>query len=136
MEQMMLVSIRIAVLLVWGFWILCYWDAGIGLVKNITRSFHSSMLFYDRYFIIGLVVLSNIILWTGYLQVTGRLQMLQAAYSVCFHLLGGIMVLIGAAGTFWCRRQMQASWSAHTALVGNHLVECPLRIGDDHPLYS
>ena len=124
-------------LITWLVWLIVYWGIGVGLVSNFLRAFHSSRFSYDRFFILGLVILSNIILWTGYLILRGRiLDPLPSGWFVLI-LAGVLMVLIGMLGTFWCRRQMKDSWSAHTTLVENHrLVDSGPYSIVRHPIYA
>jgi protein-S-isoprenylcysteine O-methyltransferase Ste14 len=47
------------------------------------------------------------------------------------------MLIVGASGTFWCRRQMRDSWSAHTTLVENHrLIDSGPYSIIRHPIYA
>jgi len=128
--------IRWSSLLIWLLWLILYWGAGVGLISNFLRAFQSNRFFYDRYFIIGLVLLSNIILWSGYFLLSDRIAPSLSPDSPLV-LAGGPLVFVGALGTFWCRRQMRDSWSAHTALVENHrLVDSgPYRVVR-HPIYA
>lgn len=126
-----------ATLTVWALWLLLYWGAGVGLVSNFFRSFRSSMFFYDRFFILGLVALSNVILWTGCLILLGRISNPLSDVLDFITFVGGVMLITGTAGTFWCRRQMRASWSAHTSLVPNHrLVDHGPYQVVRHPIYA
>lgn len=108
---------RWATLIVWSLWLILYWDAGVGLASNLIRSFKATIYFYDRYFIIGLVVLSNIILWTGYLILRKHILDPLPEPKMGVIMAGITMVIIGALGTFWRRQQMQAPWSAHTHVL-------------------
>jgi len=124
-------------LLIWFFWLILYWGIGVGLVSNFLRAFHSNRFFYDRYFIIGLVVLSNTILWSGYGLLSGKISPGLSFELPGMVLAGGPLVLVGALGTFWCRRQMRDSWSAHTTLVENHrLVDHGPYAVVRHPIYA
>ncbi len=133
----MLDTIRWATLLIWAVWLVLYWGAGVGLVANLRRAFHSSAFFYDRFFILGLVILSNIILWSGYALLRGHLRDPLPRSLWLLVVVGGFLTLSGATGTFWCRQQMRASWSAHTLPVPNQpLVENgPYRVVR-HPIYA
>lgn len=124
-------------LAIWLVWLVLYWGAGVGLVTNIRRAFRSSTFFYDRFFLVGLVLLSNVILWSGYWIARRRLADPLPEHLWPLVLVGGLMTLTGAAGTFWCRRQMRASWSAHTQPVPNQpLIESgPYRVVR-HPIYA
>lgn len=133
----MLDTVRRASLAIWALWIVLYWGGGIGLAANFRRAFHSSAFFYDRFFLLGLVLLSNLILWTGYFIVRGRLRDPLPPRLWPLALLGGIMTWVGAVGTFWCRRQMRASWSAHTLPVPNQpLIENGPYGVVRHPIYA
>jgi protein-S-isoprenylcysteine O-methyltransferase Ste14 len=124
-------------LLVWLLWLVLYWGAGLGLVSNFLRAFQTNRFFYDRYFIIGLILLSNIILWSGYFLVTDRISPSLTFGTKWLVWAGGVLVFVGALGTFWCRRQMRDSWSAHTVLVENHrLVDSGPYAVVRHPIYA
>lgn len=133
----MLDVVRWISLAIWIVWVVLYWGAGVGLAVNFQRAFQSSAFFYDRFFILGLVLLSNVILWSGYVIVRERLPDPLPAHFWPLALIGGILTLAGAAGTFWCRLQMRASWSAHTLPAPNQaLIENgPYRI-IRHPIYA
>lgn len=133
----MLAAVRWTSLAIWALWIVLYWGGGIGLVANFRRALHTSAFFYDRFFLLGLVFLSNLILWSGYLIVRDRLSDPLPGFLWPFALAGGIMTLTGAVGTFWCRRQMRASWSAHTLPVPNQpLIESGPYSVVRHPIYA
>jgi protein-S-isoprenylcysteine O-methyltransferase Ste14 len=95
------------------------------------------MFFYDRFFILGLVLLANLLLWSLYLVLRGRIEDPLGGRAWLPALLGGLMTLVGASGTFWCRQQMRDSWSAHTRLVANHrLIEHGPFAIVRHPIYA
>jgi len=121
---------------IWVNWLVIYWGAGVGLVSNFLRAMRSSRFAYDRFFILGLIVLSNIILWTGYLILRDRfIDPLLAGDSLVY--IGSFMLVVGASGTFWCRRQMRESWSAHTTLAENHrLIDSGPYSVVRHPIYA
>ena len=122
---------------IWIIWLVIYWGAGIGLVTNFIRAMRSSRFSYDRFFILGLIVFSNIILWTGYLILRGRLIDPLLAGDALIVYIGSFMLIVGASGTFWCRRQMRDSWSAHTTLVENHrLIDSGPYSIIRHPIYA
>ncbi len=131
----MSVSMGWATIGIWILWLVLYWGAGAGLLANFVRSFRLSSFSYDRFFIVGLVMLSNIILWSGYLLLRGRID--TPAISSWLATTGLVLTAIGAGGTFWCRRQMRESWSAHTALHPNHRLvdDGPYRVVR-HPIYA
>lgn len=136
MQYTLLNTLRWATLAIWAIWLILYWGAGVGLIANFARSFRISSFFYDRFFILGLVILSNVILWSGFFLLRGKITIHASPFPFLV-LTGAFLTLIGAAGTFWCRRQMRESWSAHTALLENH------RLVDDgpygmvrHPIYA
>jgi protein-S-isoprenylcysteine O-methyltransferase Ste14 len=129
--------VRWTCLVIWFLWLILYWGAGIGLISNLARSFRSTMFFYDRFFILGLVTLANVILWTGFFILRTDLPDQLPSSSRPLYLTGCLLTLAGASGTFWCRRQMRASWSAHTTLLENHrLVDAGPYGIVRHPIYS
>jgi protein-S-isoprenylcysteine O-methyltransferase Ste14 len=136
-EELMVEILRWVSLGTWVVWLVVYWGAGIGLVSNFLRALRSSRFSYDRFFIFGLVVLSNIILWTGYLILRGRIGDPLAAGDSLVISIGSAMLVVGASGTFWCRRQMRESWTAHTTLVENHrLIDHGPYHVIRHPIYA
>lgn len=128
-------SIGWATIAIWIIWLVLYWEAGAGLVANFVRFFRLSSLSYNRFFILGLVMLSNIILWSGYLLLRGRID--SPATSSWLGIPGLVLTAVGASGTFCCRRQMRESWSAHTTLHANHrLVDKGPYGVVRHPIYA
>jgi len=86
---------------------------------------------------VGIVLLANVLLWTGYLITRGRIE---PPFPVCagpLSAVGALLVAAGAAGTFYCRLQMRGLWNARTVLAAGHRVidSGPYRLLR-HPIYS
>jgi protein-S-isoprenylcysteine O-methyltransferase Ste14 len=133
----MIEAIRWSSLALWLVWLTVYWKGGRDLISGLMRSFHSSRSRYDTFLILGIVVLSNVMLWTGYLVATGRIEGQLLLSSVPLSTVGGALILGGGLGTFYCRQRLGGSWSAQTALAIDHkLVDSgPYRFVR-HPIYS
>ena len=136
-ERQMIQMIRWSSLVIWLFWLIVYWRGGPGLTSGLVSCFRAPAFRYDALLILGIVLLSNVLLWTGYLVTSGRLEEPLSLYSKSLSLAGGLMILVGAVGTIWCRRQLGELWSARTALLANHrLVDSgPYRFVR-HPIYG
>jgi protein-S-isoprenylcysteine O-methyltransferase Ste14 len=74
-------------------------------------------------------------LWTGYFLIKGTV--VEPFDSIILTITGLLMVSVGVIMTFWCRRQMRHSWSAHTVVVQNHhLIENGPYRCIRHPIYA
>ncbi|MGC9089743.1 MAG: methyltransferase family protein [Caldisericia bacterium] len=107
-------SFKILTLIIWILWLIIYWKGGINLLSIFLRSYKIYSYFYDKFFIIGLVVLSNIMLWSGYLSIRFQNNFIYIIKSNIFTIIGFLMVLIGALLSFYGKLQMKTSWSAYT----------------------
>ena len=105
---------KILTLIIWILWLLIYWGGGINLLKIFIRSYKVKSYFYDKFFIIGLVILSNIMLWSGYLSIRLNFNFKMIIKIDSLSILGFIMVLSGALLSFYGKIQMRESWSAYT----------------------
>lgn len=130
-------------LVVWLIWLIVYWRGGTGLVSGIVRSLGWGIFARtpskagDGWLILGLVFFSNIMLWSGYLIVRGRIDESVLLLPEPLSIAGGVMVAIGAAGTIYCRQQLGGLWSAQTVLLANHrLVDHGAYQVVRHPIYG
>lgn len=105
---------KISILIIWIIWIIVYWKGGIDLVSIFLRSFKTQPYFYDKFFTICLVILSNIMLWSGYLSIRAKFNFKLIIDKDIFTLLGFLMVLFGALLSFFKKLQIKTSWSAYT----------------------
>jgi protein-S-isoprenylcysteine O-methyltransferase Ste14 len=105
---------KILTLIIWILWLIVYWGWGINLLKIFIRSYKVKSYFYDKFFIIGLVILSNIMLWSGYISIRLNLNFEKILEIESLSILGFIMVLFGALLSFYGKIQMRESWSAYT----------------------
>lgn len=105
---------KILTLIIWILWLLIYWGGGINLLKIFVRSYKVKSYFYDKFFIIGLVILSNVMLWSGYLSIRLNFNFKMILEIESLSILGFVMVLSGALLSFYGKIQMRESWSAYT----------------------
>ncbi|MBC7195178.1 MAG: DUF1295 domain-containing protein [Caldisericia bacterium] len=105
---------EILTLIIWIIYILIYWGGGVNLLNIFLRSFKVKSYFYDKFFISGLVILSNIMLWSGYFNIRLNLNFKSIFKVDGLIILGFIMVLFGALFSFYGKIQMKESWSAYT----------------------
>ena len=129
--------IRWSSLAVWLVWLIVYWRGGIDLISGLVRSVRSSLSRYEAFLILGIVILSNLLLWTGYLITTGRIEDQLSRYAKLLSTIGEVLILAGAIGTFYCRQRLGGLWSARTVLLLDHtLVDSgPYRLVR-HPIYG
>ncbi|MCX8095353.1 MAG: isoprenylcysteine carboxylmethyltransferase family protein [Caldisericia bacterium] len=106
--------IKILTLIIWILWLIIYWGGGVNLFKTFIRSYKIKSYFYDKFFILGLVILSNIMLWTGYFSIRLNLNFKIYLNGDFYNIFGFLMVLIGALLSFYGKLQMRESWSAYT----------------------
>lgn len=83
-------------------------------MRTFLRSYKIKSYFYDKFFIFGLVVLSNIMLWTGYFSIRFKLNFKNYLVGEIYNIIGFLIVLIGALLSFYGKLQMKESWSAYT----------------------
>jgi len=133
----MLSVARWTTLAVWGVWVAIYWRGGIGLVSGLARSTHSSLSRYDTALIVGIVILSNVMLWTGYFMLRGRVADGWGVHGEWLVVLGTLLVGVGCVGTLYCRAQMGSLWSAHTVLLAEHkVIDYGPYAWVRHPIYA
>lgn len=101
-------------LIIWILWLIIYWGGGVNLLRTFLRSYKIKSYFYDKFFIFGLVVLSNIMLWTGYFSIRFNLNFKNYLVGEIYNIIGFLIVLIGALLSFYGKLQMRESWSAYT----------------------
>lgn len=101
-------------LIIWILWLIIYWGGGVNLLRTFLRSYKIKSYFYDKFFIFGLVVLSNIMLWTGYFSIRLNLSFKNYLVGEIYNIIGFLIVLIGALLSFYGKLQMKESWSAYT----------------------
>jgi len=130
-----LTLLRWACLAAWLIWLLIYWKAGAGLAAGLWRTYRAPRSRRETYPIVGIILLDNILLWTGYLVTLGRLPL--AWESAWLAGAGLACVLGGAAGTFYCRSRLGDHWSERTVLRDDHRVidSGPYRLVR-HPIYA
>lgn len=105
---------EVLTLIVWILWLIIYWGGGVNLLRTFLRSYKIKSYFYDKFFIFGLVVLSNIMLWTGYFSIRFKLNFKNYLVGEIYNIIGFLIVLIGALLSFYGKLQMKESWSAYT----------------------
>jgi protein-S-isoprenylcysteine O-methyltransferase Ste14 len=133
----MIQIVRWLSLLVWLSWLIVYWRGGTGLVSGIIRSLRSPSSARDGWLILGIVLFSNVLLWTGYFIARGRIDVRWLFLPEPFSIAGAAMVAIGAMGTIYCRQQLGGLWSAQTVLLANHrLVDHGAYQVVRHPIYG
>lgn len=105
---------EVLTILIWILWLIIYWGGGVNLLRTFLRSYKIKSYFYDKFFIFGLVVLSNIILWTGYFSIRFNLKFKSYLIGEIYNIIGFLIVLIGALLSFYGKIQMKESWSTYT----------------------
>jgi protein-S-isoprenylcysteine O-methyltransferase Ste14 len=140
-----MVALRSLSLIVWLVWLLVYWRGGFDLVAAITRSLRARpsrerSIYSARgagLCIMGIVLLSCVMLATGYLIARGRIEDPMPQMLFPLALAGAAMILAGAAGTLYCRYHLGRLWSASAVLLIDHRVvdTGPYRLVR-HPLYA
>jgi protein-S-isoprenylcysteine O-methyltransferase Ste14 len=91
----------------------------------------------DALLILGIVALSNLLLWTGYLITRAYIEVDLLVCATPVTIVGGLAVLAGTIGTMVCRQQLGRLWSAQTMLLADHwVVESGAYRVVRHPIYA
>ena len=137
MDNHWLTLVRWAVLFIWLVWLAVYWRGGPGLVKGLLNSFRSSLFRYDGLLILGIVLFSTVMLWSGVLITVGAFAYPQGWSVSLFTWAGAALILTGAAGTMVCRYQLGEFWNVKAELYENHqVVDRGLYRMVRHPIYA
>jgi len=130
-------TIRWLSLAAWLIWLIVYWRGGVGLASSLARAFRTPASRRDALLILGIIVLSNVMLWTGYLIARGRIEEQLLPCPEWLPKVGSVLIAIGAIGTLYCRRQLGGSWSAQSTLLADHkLVDSGAYRVVRHPIYG
>lgn len=130
-----IVVLRWLTLGVWAFWLVFYWSGGVLLLRRSTRSNTKAHKHLDRAINAVIVLTAQSLVWTGIFASLGRIAV-WADHWVTIS-LGLVVAVLGAWGTFYCRRFLGGLWSAGVALQRDHRVidRGPYAI-IRHPIYA
>jgi protein-S-isoprenylcysteine O-methyltransferase Ste14 len=129
--------VRWLTLFIWLLWLVIYWRGGAGLLQGLLRAFRRQVSSLDGLLILGIILLSNALLWTGYFITRGHISAALPDHAAPLSAGGALLVAVGSVGTIYCRRQLGGLWNAETVLLANHrLVDRGAYQVVRHPIYA
>ncbi len=134
---MLVAVVRWVSLIVWLVWLVAYWRGGLDLVSGIARSLRPPSPRYGAVYILGIVLLANVMLVTGFLTTTGQIADPLPRPWYPLVIVGTLLIVVGAAGTAYCRYILGRLWSPDAVVLADHKVvdSGPYRLVR-HPLYT